>query len=94
VANPAREMRVRPIPSWFCNIDSGRIWLESEHAIAVPDAFPIADGHTIIAPRKRVGTIYELTARDRAGGAMGSDQRGPAAPADGPDAGRRQHQVE
>ena len=45
----------------FCAIEPGRIWLESEHALAVPDAYPVADGHTLVMPRKHVGTIYELS---------------------------------
>jgi histidine triad (HIT) family protein len=27
----------------------------------VPDAFPVADGHTLIIPRRHVLTIYELS---------------------------------
>jgi diadenosine tetraphosphate (Ap4A) HIT family hydrolase len=45
----------------FCAIEPGRIWLESEHALAVPDAYPVADGHALVMPRKHVGTIYELS---------------------------------
>ena len=45
----------------FCAVEPGRIWLESEHALALSDAFPVVDGHTVIVPRKHVGTIYELT---------------------------------
>jgi diadenosine tetraphosphate (Ap4A) HIT family hydrolase len=45
----------------FCNIDPGRIWLESKHAVAVPDAFPVAPGHMLVLPRKHVMTIYELS---------------------------------
>ena len=44
----------------FCNIGPGRIWLESEHAVAVPDAFPVSPGHMLVLPRKHVMTIYEL----------------------------------
>lgn len=50
---------VDPCP--FCSVEPARLWLESEHAIAIPDAFPVADGHTLIIPRKHVSTIYELT---------------------------------
>jgi diadenosine tetraphosphate (Ap4A) HIT family hydrolase len=28
--------------------------------IASPDAYPVADGYTLINPRKHVGSIYEL----------------------------------
>jgi hypothetical protein len=47
-------------PCPFCNIEPGRIWLESEQAVAVPDAFPVAEGHMLIVPRKHVMTIYQL----------------------------------
>jgi diadenosine tetraphosphate (Ap4A) HIT family hydrolase len=52
-------------PCPFCNIDPSRIWLESEHAVAVPDAYPVADGHMLIVPRKHVMTIYQLTAAEQ-----------------------------
>jgi diadenosine tetraphosphate (Ap4A) HIT family hydrolase len=45
----------------FCAVEPGRIWLESEHALAVPAAHPVADGHMVVVPRKHVSTIYELT---------------------------------
>jgi diadenosine tetraphosphate (Ap4A) HIT family hydrolase len=45
----------------FCAIAPGRIWLEAEHAVALPDAYPVADGHTLVVPRKHVSTIYQLT---------------------------------
>jgi diadenosine tetraphosphate (Ap4A) HIT family hydrolase len=50
---------VAPCP--FCAVDPRCIWVESEHAVAVPDACPLADGHTVVVPRKHVSTIYELT---------------------------------
>lgn len=27
----------------------------------MPDAFPVADGHTLVVPRKHVSTMFELT---------------------------------
>jgi diadenosine tetraphosphate (Ap4A) HIT family hydrolase len=45
----------------FCNVAPGRIWIETEHAIALADPQPISDGHTIVFPRKHVSTVYELT---------------------------------
>lgn len=44
----------------FCNVYRTRIWIETESAIALPDASPIADGHTLVVPRKHVSTIYQL----------------------------------
>jgi diadenosine tetraphosphate (Ap4A) HIT family hydrolase len=44
----------------FCFLDPTRRWLENEHAIAFPDAYPVTDGHTLVVPRKHVSSIYEL----------------------------------
>jgi diadenosine tetraphosphate (Ap4A) HIT family hydrolase len=49
---------VDPCP--FCAIQSDRIWIETDHAIALPDAFPVVDGHTLVVPRKHVASIYQL----------------------------------
>src|SRR5262249_3308688 len=38
-----------------------RIWIENEYAIAFADAYPVTDGHTLVAPRKHVSSVYELT---------------------------------
>jgi diadenosine tetraphosphate (Ap4A) HIT family hydrolase len=43
-----------------------RIWIETELALAIPDAFPVAEGHTLVVPRKHVSTIYELTIPEQA----------------------------
>lgn len=44
----------------FCNVAADRIWIENDHAIAFPDAFPVTDGHMLIVPRKHVSSTYEL----------------------------------
>lgn len=38
-----------------------RIWIETEHAIALADTDPVADGHTVVAPRQHVSAIHALT---------------------------------
>ncbi len=45
----------------FCSIGASRRWIENDHAIAFADAYPLADGHTLIAPRQHVASIYELS---------------------------------
>jgi diadenosine tetraphosphate (Ap4A) HIT family hydrolase len=49
----------------FCSLDPGRKWIETEHAIAFADAYPVSDGHTLVIPRKHVSSIYELTADEQ-----------------------------
>jgi diadenosine tetraphosphate (Ap4A) HIT family hydrolase len=50
----------------FCTIPIDRIVLESEAVIAFPDAYPISEEHTLVAPRRHVRTIYELSIHDQA----------------------------
>jgi diadenosine tetraphosphate (Ap4A) HIT family hydrolase len=42
----------------FCAVGE-RKWLENEAAIAFPDAYPLAEGHTLVAPRLHVSSLYE-----------------------------------
>ena len=51
----------------FCNFDRARLVLESESAIALRDGFPVADGHTLVIPRRHVKSIFDLSAADQAG---------------------------
>jgi diadenosine tetraphosphate (Ap4A) HIT family hydrolase len=46
----------------FGSLDPSRKWVENDHALAFPDAYPLPDGHTLVVPRKHVASIYELTA--------------------------------
>jgi diadenosine tetraphosphate (Ap4A) HIT family hydrolase len=40
--------------------------MANEVAVALPDAHPLADGHTLVVPRKHVGSVYELSVTDQA----------------------------
>ena len=50
----------------FCSLDSSRMWIQNEHAIAFPDAHPVTDGHTLVIPRQHVGSMYGLRADQQA----------------------------
>lgn len=54
------KTEMKPCP--FCTLAADRRWIEHAEAIAFPDAYPVTDGHTLVIPRKHVGSIYELTA--------------------------------
>src|SRR4051794_5392781 len=43
----------------FCAVGE-RKWVENDAAIAFPDAYPLAEGHTLVAPRIHVSSLYEL----------------------------------
>ena len=44
----------------FCSIPASRIWIESEHAIAVAADPPAAEGHIVVVPREHVPSIHAL----------------------------------
>jgi diadenosine tetraphosphate (Ap4A) HIT family hydrolase len=44
----------------FCNPESARIYLENDAALALPDAFPIAQGHTLVVPKRHVASLFDL----------------------------------
>jgi diadenosine tetraphosphate (Ap4A) HIT family hydrolase len=44
----------------FCKPESGLVWHQTEYALAVRDGFPIAEGHTLVVPRKHVASLFEL----------------------------------
>lgn len=50
----------------FCSLPPERILMESEHAIAFADAYPVTEGHTLVVPRRHVASIYELTGTEHA----------------------------
>ncbi|NMQ18065.1 HIT family protein [Candidatus Competibacter phosphatis] len=45
----------------FCNLSQERIVAVSEHMRAIRDAFPISPGHTLLLPRRHVGSLFDLT---------------------------------
>lgn len=50
----------------FCKLDAARIYLENDTAIALPDAFPVALGHTLVVPKLHVASLFELSDEEQA----------------------------
>lgn len=50
----------------FCDFDRTRLVSESESAIVLRDGFPVADGHTLVIPRRHVQSIFQLSSADQA----------------------------
>jgi diadenosine tetraphosphate (Ap4A) HIT family hydrolase len=49
----------------FCLLQPEQLWIETEHAVAIRDAYPVSEGHTLIIPNRHVTTIYELPATEQ-----------------------------
>lgn len=55
------------MPCPFCQrVTTGDLTAESAHAVAFPDAFPAARGHTLIVPRRHVTSLYDLSPAEQA----------------------------
>ena len=55
----------RPCP--FCTVATARIVGETNLAAAITDGFPVSPGHTLIIPRRHVGSFFDLTPEERTG---------------------------
>lgn len=50
----------------FCGIERSRFFLDNEVAAAFADAFPIADGHTLVIPKRHVACLFDLSDEEQA----------------------------
>ncbi len=44
----------------FCHLPPGRVLRSSTHARAIADAYPVADGHTLVVPVRHVASLFDL----------------------------------
>ncbi len=50
----------------FCHPEASRIRMECEVAVAVLDGFPVAEGHTLVVPRRHVASLFDLAPEEQA----------------------------
>lgn len=50
----------------FCTLPTERILKQNEHGVWVMDAYPISPGHSLVIPRRHVGSFFEVTNDERA----------------------------
>lgn len=50
----------------FCALPAERILILADEALVIRDAFPVSPGHTLIIPRRHIGSFFELTDAERA----------------------------
>jgi hypothetical protein len=49
----------------FCSIRRDQAVLENLVAIAVKDRYPVAEGHSLVIPRKHVSSVYDLATQEQ-----------------------------
>lgn len=52
-------------PCPFCSIPQVRIILRNDHGVVIRDGFPISPEHTLIIPRRHVGSFFEVSTEER-----------------------------
>jgi diadenosine tetraphosphate (Ap4A) HIT family hydrolase len=50
----------------FCHLKKSRIQLDNDSAAAIPDAFPVAEGHTLVVPKRHVVSLFDLSEVEQA----------------------------
>jgi diadenosine tetraphosphate (Ap4A) HIT family hydrolase len=53
-------------PCPFCSLPADRVVHQSPLAYVIRDGFPISPGHTLIIPRRHVGSFFDVTDAERA----------------------------
>lgn len=53
----------KPCP--FCSLSAERIVRESPFGVVIRDGFPISKGHTLVIPKRHIGSFFELTSVER-----------------------------
>jgi len=54
------------MPCPFCTLPRERLVFESELAFVIRDGFPVSPGHTLVVPRRHVGSFFEITTDEQA----------------------------
>lgn len=49
----------------FCNLPPTRIVHANRLAVVIQDAYPVSRGHTLVLPRRHVGSFFELESPER-----------------------------
>jgi diadenosine tetraphosphate (Ap4A) HIT family hydrolase len=49
----------------FCNLPAERILHDNADTVAIRDAFPVSEGHTLIIPKRHVASFFDLTPAER-----------------------------
>jgi diadenosine tetraphosphate (Ap4A) HIT family hydrolase len=50
----------------FCSLPDSRIVIGNERGVVIRDAYPVSLGHTLIIPRRHVGSFFDLAGPEQA----------------------------
>lgn len=52
-------------PCPFCALPAGRVVMANDLAVAIRDGYPVSPGHTLILPRRHVGSFFTVSEVER-----------------------------
>lgn len=74
---PTARYSIRLPSCVYCSIQPEEAWISTEEAIALPHPEPLVTCHMLVAPRRHVGTFYDLDVQEqRAVWALVTEVRG------------------
>ena len=53
-------------PCVFCALPANRLVQSNATAIAIRDAYPVSPGHSLIIPKRHIGSFFEVSSVERA----------------------------
>ena len=56
-------MKVKACP--FCTLPDERVIDQNDHGLVIRDGFPISPGHTLIIPKRHIGSFFDLKIAER-----------------------------
>jgi diadenosine tetraphosphate (Ap4A) HIT family hydrolase len=56
-------MTTKPCP--FCTLPDERVIDQNDHGLVIRDGFPISPGHTLIIPKRHIGSFFDLNIAER-----------------------------
>lgn len=49
----------------FCSLPPERLIDQNDHGLVIRDGFPVSPGHTLVIPRRHIGSFFELGVKER-----------------------------
>ena len=51
----------------FCSLPAERVLGQNAHALWIRDGFPVSPGHSLVIPKRHIGSFFETSPQERAG---------------------------
>jgi len=61
----ADQSKINDTTCPFCTLPEARIVKSNDHALYMRDGYPISEGHTLIIPKRHVGSFFQITDIER-----------------------------